>query len=977
MADLPRAKRRAEESVDDSADQAADGSAGTSVDASVDTSAPLAAAADAASSPVSHADQEGSLQAPSAGVPSATLADLASPTAATAETTAAEDDDRHKGLALWALGGAAGIGGIVLMAGGKSSSHDGPASGPSPVGEGPTAPLPGTPGVPSQPGTGEAQPSVPDPSNAAPSVPDPTSPTQPPVATPPRAGHLKVQLAADTGRSAVDGITADAQFQLAVIDADPGTTVRYEHSLDGGRTWQDNTGLTAPWPDGTYLLRAVVNNGAAESVTASVPLTLDTQAPATAELLVSGRPALGLVNLAMSGVEAGATQAYDISLDQGRTWHRTKDALSGLLDGDYLLRGVVTDAAGNQSFTAVQSITVDTTAPAPIPLQLRKVGEQGWDALSPLSSTGAVDLKLALPAGVTAVYQQSTDGGHNWTTVPSSVSGLAEGNYSFRAILRDAAGNETALDPVKLTVDKTPLPGLSISAVMQNGQVNGTSSYLSRDGNFQIMPDRTDPDAQLIGEFRVEGTLAWSRTDLHGVGMLDGRYEYRAGLRDPAGNITYSNTVIVEVDTRQPGAGTITLGNYQDTGRNASDRISTDDSFTLVHVPSGPVTAIQWQQSFDNGVNWSNIRGGTQTSLPQTISTDGHYVFRALVTDDQGQVHTTRSVDVTVDAMPGPVPTLSLTGLDDTGASSNDFITQDGRFTLTASGASPDATTVFEVSFTGNGGWLPTSAQQDLPSGTYWFKATSVEVGGALAPSKTLKVVVDRDAPAAAPLQLADFDDTGAVGDRVTSDASFTLTTPPLEAGATVRYLRSTDDGLSWSPTDASQQGLADGDYWFRTEVTDLAGNTRLGAPRVVTVDTQAPDAGALSLTVIGSNGVDLQWAGAETPDTLVYQVSLDHGQTWQPVSAHSVGLAAGDYVFRAVVTDAAGNAATTASVAWQVAPQAGDVSRSSGAAVFGADPDAGNSAHALSATEALWVNALSGSPFAGGAALVPPVAGV
>ncbi len=965
--------------MDESADQAADGSAGTSVDASVDTSAPLAAAADAASSPVSHPDQEGSLQVPAAGVPSATLADLASPTAATAETTAgttaekaaAEDDDRHKGLALWALGGAAGIGGIVLMAGGKSSSHDGPPAGPSPVGEGPTAPLPGAPGVPPQPGTGEAQPSVPDPSNAAPSVPDPTSPTQPPVATPPRAGHLKVQLAADTGRSAVDGITADSQFQLTVIDADPGTTVRYEHSVDGGRTWQDNTGLTAPWPDGTYLLRAVVSNGAAESVTASVPLTLDTQAPATAELLVSGRPALGLVNLAMSGVEAGATLAYDISLDQGRTWHRTKDALTGLLDGDYLLRGVVTDAAGNQSVTAVQSITVDTTEPAPMALQVRKVGEQGWDALSPLSSTGAVDLKLTLPPGVTAVYEQSSDGGQNWTTVPSSVRGLAEGNYIFRAILKDAAGNQTALDPVKLTVDTTPLPGLAISAVMQNGQGNDASGYLSRDGNFWIVPDRTDPDAELIGEFRQEGTLPWSRTDLHGLGMLDGRYEYRAGFRDPAGNITYSNILIVEVDTRQPGAGTITLGNYQDTGQNASDRISTDDSFTLVHLPSGPVTAIQWQQSFNNGVNWSN------TTATQKNLTDGNYLFRALVTDDQGQVHTTRSVDVTVDVVPAPVPTLSLTGLHDTGASSRDFITQDGRFTLTASGASPDATTVFEVSFTGNGGWLPTSAQQDLPSGTYWFKATSVEVGGALAPSKTLKVVVDRDAPAAAPLQLTDFDDTGAVGDRVTSDASFTLTTPPLEAGATVRYLRSTDGGLSWSPTEASQQGLADGDHWFRTEVTDLAGNTRLGAPRVVTVDTQAPDAGALSLTAIGSNGLDLQWAGAETPDTLVYQVSLDHGQTWQPVSAHSVGLPAGDYVFRAVVTDAAGNAATTASVAWQVAPQTGDVSRSSGAAVFGADPDASNGPHALSATEALWVNALSGSPFAGGAALVPPVAGV
>lgn len=859
------------------------------------------------------------------------------------------------------------------MAGGQSSAHAGAPAGSQPA---PVTPVPGTPGVPAEPGSGEAQPSVPDPS-----APAPTSPTQPPVAAPPRAGHLSVQLATDTGRSAVDRITADAQFQLAVIDADPGTMVRYEHSRDGGVTWQDNAALTSPWPDGTYLLRAVVSNGDAEAVTASVALTLDTQAPAVADLLVSGAPAQGQVHLAMSGAEAGAALSYEISLDQGRTWHRTKESLPALLDGDYLLRGVVTDAAGNQSFTAVQALTVDTSAPAAMALQVRKVGEQGWDALSPLSSTGDVDLKLTLPPGVSAVYQQSSDGGRTWADVASSVRGLPEGSYSFRAVLKDAVGNETVLSGVPLTVDKTPLPGLAISAVMQNGQGDETSGYLSRDGNFQIVLDRTYPDAELIGELRLEGTLAWSRTDLQGVGTLDGRYEYRAGFRDPAGNTTYSNILIVEVDTRQAGAGTITLGAFDDSGPNASDRMSSDNSFTLVHLPSGPVSGIQWQRSFNNGANWSNT-SANQTGLP-----DGNYMFRALVTDDQGQVHTTRSVTVTVDAVPVPAPILTLTDLDDTGAASQDFITQDGRFSLNASGAAQNTTTSFEVSFSGSGGWMATSAQQDLSSGTYWFRATSLQPGGARSASSSVKVVVDREAPAAAPLQLKDFDDTGAVGDRITSDASFTLAAPPIEAGATLRYWRSLDAGATWALTSASQQGLADGEYWFRTEVTDLAGNTRLGAAVAVTVDTTAPDAGTLNVQAIGSDGLDLQWVGAEAPDTIDYQVSLDHGQTWQPVSASSVGLPAGDYAFRAVVTDAAGNAATTASVAWQVAPQTGDIRRSSGAAAFGLEPDAGDGPHAFSSTEALWVNALSsnalssngspGSAFAGDAGLWRSVAGV
>lgn len=902
---------------------------------------------------------------------------LADPSAASAasgtsaDPNPSEDDDRDNGLALWALGGVAGIGGIALMAGGgKSSSQGGMPAGQPPGGQGPSAPPPATPDHPTQPDTGTSPPPVP-PTVPDPTMPDPSGPTQPPVATPPRAGRLTVTLATDTGRSAVDSITADASFVLDVVDADPGTTVRYQHSLDGGLTWQDNTVLTAPWPDGDYLLRAVVSNGDVASVTASVALTLDTQAPATADLQVSGAPAQGQVHLAMSGAEAGASLSYEISLDQGRTWLRTKDSLPALQDGEYLFRGVVTDAAGNQSLTAVQSITVDTEAPAPMTLQVRKVGEQGWDALSTLSSTGAVDLKLTLPSGTTAVYQQSSDEGLTWSTVTSAVRGLTEGHYSFRALLTDAAGNETVLDPVPLTVDMTAVPAPQIHAVLRSGQGAETQDYISWDGYFQIVPDRVDATVEVLYEFRQEGSLTWLPTSPSVEGMLEGRYEFRVSFRDPAGNTSHSNTLVIDVDTREPGAGTITLADFSDVGISGTDRITSDNSFTLVHLLNGGVNTLQWQRSFNNGATWSN------TTATQEDLLDGHYLFRAVVTDYFGHIFTTRSVSVTVDALTPARPVLALQDLEDTGAADQDVITQDGQFTLAALGASADAQTSFEVSFTGKGGWLKTSQQQDLPSGTYWFRATCQGEGGAVSASTAVKVVVDRDAPAAAPLQLTDFDDTGAFGDRVSSDTSFTLATPEREAGATVRFWRSTDGGTTWALTDATQQGLSDGQYWFRTEVTDLAGNTRLGPPRAVTVDTTAPQAGALTLTASGPDGVNLQWAGAETPDTLEYQVSWDQGQTWLPVSAQTLGLSAGDYLFRAVVSDAAGNGATTAPVAWHVDLQTGDIRLGHEAAPFSASRDADASPHARSATEALWVASQSGHAFVSDSLLLSPVAGV
>lgn len=918
----------------------------------------------------------GDNEGPAAGLPSGAaqpLVDPLAPPAAPGEPTHSDDDERDKGLALWALGAAAGVGGIALMAGGgKSPSQAGLPGGQPPVGEAPVAPIPGTPDPPSEPDTGTeppaATPSLPDTT-----VPDDGGPTQPPAAPPPRAGYLTVQLATDTGRSALDRITADTSFVLDVVDADPGTKVRYQHSLDGGLTWQDSAALTAPWPDGAYLLRAVVSNGDAESVTASVALTLDTQAPAAADLQVSGASARGQVQLAMNGAEAGASLSYEISVDQGRTWQRTHDSLASLQDGDYLFRGVVTDAAGNRSLTSVQSITVDTEAPAPMTLQVRKVGESGGDALSTLSSTGAVDLKLTLPAGTTAVYQLSSDAGHTWTSVAPVVRGLTEGHYSFRAVLTDAAGNDTVLDPVPLTVDMTPVAAPHIRADLRNGVGDESGGYMSWDGNFRIVPDRVlvDADAQVLYEFRQVNTLAWLPTLPTIEGMLDGSYEFRVGVRDPAGNASYSNTFVIDVDTREPGAGTLVLADFSDLGTSGTDHLTSDTSFTLVHRINGLVSTLEWQRSFNNGATW------TTTTATQQGLLDGHYLYRAVVTDPQGHVFATRSVSVTVDALTPPSPALTLQDFDDTGAANNDLISQDGRFTLAVLGTSPEVETTFEVSFTGKGGWQKTSEQQDLPSGTYWFRATCMGQGGAASASKTVKIVVDRDAAAAAPLQLADYDDTGVFGDQVSSDSSFTLTTPALEAGATVRFWRSTDGGTTWAPTEASQQGLTDGQYWFRTEVTDLAGNSRLGSPRVVTVDTTAPDTGALTLTAGETGGVDLQWAGAETPDTLDYQVSRDQGLTWLSVSAHTVGLPAGDYLFRAVVFDAAGNAVTTAPVAWHADPQTGVINADGAAVADSASRDSGDSPYALSATEALWVASQSLRPLGSDSALWSPVAGV
>ncbi|MBB3193055.1 Ig-like domain-containing protein [Roseateles terrae] len=900
--------------------------------------------------------------------PAAADEDAAAPQATTTET---EDNDRGLGVPLFGLFSGAGVAGIAMLAGGGSSS-DASSAGQSPTGgDVAITPPPTSPQTPATPTTPTPPPAAP-PSDAAepaqPAHPDPDS-GQAALPPPPRAGQLVIQLPNDTGASALDRITADPTVNLRVDGAEPDASVRIERSPDGGNTWEVVTDPTAPWPEGQYLVQAVVSNAGGASTTPAVSLTIDSQAPAVAELVVLGAPTRGEVQLAMNGVEAGAAVAYQVSVDQGQTWHRTLDALPSLMDGQYQFRGVVTDAAGNQSFTAPQTVTVDTEPPAPVTLQLRKVGAQGWEAMSALSSTGDVNLKLPLAAGVTARYEQSSDGGATWTAVTSAVRGLPEGHYSFRAFLQDAAGNETALAPVTLTVDRTPPPAPQIFTTMEAIEGDPANGYLTTDGSYQFILSHLDPGARTFYFMREAGTTEWKPASGSGTDMLDGRYECRAGFQDAAGNFSYSNILALVVDTRQPGAGTITLSGYTDRGWYAFDHHSSDNEFTLVHIPDGPVTDIQWQLSTDDGGHWV-------ATTEQQTPLDYPYLYRAIVTDDQGQTYTTRTIRVNVSSQPPAGGTLVLQDLDDTGSNNKDVITQDGAFTLAIQNEPEGTFTVYEISDIRTGGWSPTGPAQDLPSGTYFFRAISYEPSGVGGSSNMIRVVVDRDAPAAGPILLSDFDDTGAFGDSITSDTSFTLALPTLETGATVRYARSSDGGETWADTAAVQQDLADGVYQFRAEVTDLAGNSSVGRPITVTIDTTAPDAGSLSLNAGPGGSLGLQWTGPETPDTLDYQVSLDQGQTWLPVAAHAEAVPAGSYLFRAVLTDAAGNGATTEAVAWEVpttqatapATEPTDARRPS-------DP---SDAHAYSSTEALWVSALgNGAALSASASLPVPLAPV
>ena len=88
-------------------------------------------------------------------------------------------------------------------------------------------------------------------------------------------------------------------------------------------------------------------------------------------------------------------------------------------------------------------------------------------------------------------------------------------------------------------------------------------------------------------------------------------------------------------------------------------------------------------------------------------------------------------------------------------------------------------------------------------------------------------------------------------------------------------------------------------------------------------VDTAAPAAGSLSFSglsdsgsantppITSDNSFDLSLSGNENGSTVIYQVSTDAGANWATTTANQSSLADASYLFRALVSDAAGNSSS------------------------------------------------------------------
>ena len=152
-------------------------------------------------------------------------------------------------------------------------------------------------------------------------------------------------------------------------------------------------------------------------------------------------------------------------------------------------------------------------------------------------------------------------------------------------------------------------------------------------------------------------------------------------------NLTNNGTIIVEKGGNLTGDSGGTVVSAPTIGTQpASQTVTEGNTATFSVAATGEKLSYQWQQSTDNGQNWTDIseaKAATYTTAATTTSMNG-YQYRCVVSNSAGSV-TSNAATLTVNAA-----TVSVTGVTLTPASLSLFT--DDTATLTATVQPSDAT---------------------------------------------------------------------------------------------------------------------------------------------------------------------------------------------------------------------------------------------------------------------------------------------
>ncbi|ECK7264391.1 non-fimbrial adhesin SiiE [Salmonella enterica subsp. enterica serovar Banana] len=762
-------------------------------------------------------------------------------------------------------------------------------------------------------------------------------------------------------------------FLLGNIDADARyVTVEVQHggtkevltaTKDATGNWSVTP--TGTWADGDYTLTVRVEDEAGNvKYSASLTVTVDTQITIDVIELVndSGTRGDNLTNDANPHFRItvpGDVNEVSLSIDGGVTWVKaTQSVTPGVWnytwpgtvpDGDYTLNVKATDNAGN-TVTETLHFTIDTTLSTPV-IVLDSADDSGVHGDNMTNRTqptfalqqiddDAVRVTVSVEHGGVTTTFDATKGTGGWTFTPTGA--WADGDYTLSVSVEDKAGNTSHSASLTVTVD-TQIAINNIELVNDSGIPDDNLTNNVRP-HFQVKVPTDVNEVRLSidgGKTWFNATQSatpgvWDYTWLADVG--EGKHTLTVEATDKAGNQTTQQLdFIIDTLLSEP---TIVLDNTDDSGTKGDNltnvnkptfllgNIDVDARYVTVEVLHGGTKEVLTATKGATGI-WSVTPTGTWA--------DGDYTLTVRVEDDAGNVKYSAPLTVTVDTQ----ITIDVIELVNDNGIPGDNLTNDVRphFRVTVPGdvnevrLSIDGGNTWVRATQGTAGTWDYTWPKDVTDGLHTLTVEATDKAGNKT-TQTLDFTIDTRLSTPT-IAMDSRDDTGAIGDHITSVKRPGFTIGNIDSDAQSVILRITQGGNSQEVTLTQVGGQwrftpdadwADGSYTLTVEVTDNAGNVRQSTPLIVTVDTQTS---ITDITLVNDHGVpDDNLTNSTRPqfeitvpaDVNSVQLSIDGGANWVSAAQGIEGvwgytwptdMGDGKHILTVMVTDRAGNTAT------------------------------------------------------------------
>ncbi|EBI1754306.1 Ig-like domain repeat protein [Salmonella enterica] len=762
-------------------------------------------------------------------------------------------------------------------------------------------------------------------------------------------------------------------FLLGNIDADARyVTVEVQHggtkevltaTKDATGNWSVTP--TGTWADGDYTLTVRVEDDAGnEKHSASLTVTVDTQITIDVIELVNdnGIPGDNMTNDAHPQFRVtvpGDVNEVSLSIDGGVTWVKaTQSATPGVWnytwpgtvpDGDYTLNVKATDNAGN-TVTETLHFTIDTTLSVPV-IVLNSADDTGVQGDNMTNSTqptfalqhiddDAVRVTVSVEHGGVTTTFDATKGVGGWSFTPTGA--WADGDYTLSVSVEDKAGNTSHSASLTVTVD-TQIAINNIELVNDSGIPDDNLTNNVRP-HFQVKVPTDVNEVRLSidgGKTWFNATQSatpgvWDYTWLADVG--EGKHTLTVEATDKAGNQTTQKLdFIIDTMLSEP---TIVLDSTDDSGTKGDNltnankptfilgNIDADARYVTVEVQYGGTKEVLTATKGATGI-WSVTPTGTWA--------DGDYMLTVRVEDDAGNVKYSAPLTVTVDTQ----ITIDVIELVNDNGIPGDNLTNDVRphFRVTVPGdvnevrLSIDGGNTWVRATQGTAGIWDYTWPKDVTDGLHTLTVEATDKAGNKT-TQTLDFTIDTRLSTPT-ITMDSRDDTGAIGDHITSVKRPGFTIGNIDSDAQSVILRITQGGNSQEVTLTQVGGQwrftpdadwADGSYTLTVEVTDNAGNVRQSTPLIVTVDTQTS---ITDITLVNDHGVpDDNLTNSTRPqfeitvpaDVNSVQLSIDGGANWVSAAQGIEGvwgytwptdMGDGKHTLTVMVTDRAGNTAT------------------------------------------------------------------